>query len=62
VDIQVDPEDVERYILGKKKPYLQGIFQNVSDINRIGGIGMLSDLIDDFIKDEFDEFWDELTK
>lgn len=53
---------VFRTDLGKGEAYVAGILQNVSDINRLGGIGMLSDLIDEFLDDEFAEFWEELEE
>ncbi|MCK9547984.1 MAG: hypothetical protein RBS49_08675 [Sphaerochaeta sp.] len=59
----IDPEDFGKYLYNKDTTgkYVKQIFTNTKLINDVAGITQLSEALDAFLKDDFDEWFDELA-
>lgn len=61
--IGLDYENWGAHLYGKGKPYIEAIFRNIITINDIGGIGPLSDTLDEFLSgDDFNDWFESLNE
>lgn len=49
------------YLSGKEKPYVKAIIDNLIAINNIGGIAQLTEALEDFLADDFDDWFADLV-
>ncbi|MEA5029764.1 MAG: hypothetical protein VB056_12860 [Sphaerochaeta associata] len=56
-----DYDEFPGYLSGKKKPYVKAIIDNLIAINNIGGIAQLTEALEDFLAEDFDEWFADLV-
>jgi len=49
------------YLSGKGKPYVKAIIDNLIAINNIGGIAQLTEALEDFLDEDFDDWFADLV-